>query len=50
MKESPDKGVFIKDLGQIVVKTVEEMDKLMVFGNKNRVTGETLMNKVYISN
>lgn len=46
MKENPDKGVFVKDLSQIVVKTVDEMDKLMNFGNKNRAVGETMMNKV----
>lgn len=46
MKESFDKGVFIKDLQMVVVKSVEEMEKLMNFGNKNRAVGETQMNKV----
>jgi hypothetical protein len=41
MKESIDKGVFIKDLSQTIVKTIEDMDKLMTYGNKNRAVGET---------
>ena len=46
LKESSEKGVFVKDLSMIVVKTVDEMEKLMNYGNKNRAVGETLMNKV----
>ena len=45
LKESPDKGIFIKDLNQQVVKSVMEMEELMILGNKNRSTGETAMNK-----
>lgn len=45
LKESPDKGVFIKDCSMIIVKSYQEMDKYMTIGNKNRSTGETLMNK-----
>jgi kinesin family protein 3/17 len=41
MKESADKGVFIKDLSLVVVRTVEEMEKWMNYGNKNRAVGET---------
>lgn len=41
LKESQDKGVFIKDLTMIVVKSVAEMEKYMVQGNKNRAVGET---------
>ena len=41
LKESTDKGVFIKDLTMIVVKNVQEMEKFMVQGNKHRATGET---------
>ena len=44
MKEHPDKGVFIKDLSQMTVKTVPELVKWMNFGNDKRVTGETAMN------
>ena len=45
LKESPDKGVFIKDLTKNIVKSVAEMDKWMNEGTKNRSVGETLMNK-----
>jgi len=45
MKESPEKGVFVKELSMIVVKSVAEMEKLMNIGNKNRSVGETAMNK-----
>lgn len=41
MKESYDKGVFIKDLSLYIVKSVEDMEKLMNYGNKNRAVGET---------
>jgi hypothetical protein len=34
----------------IIVKSVEDMEKLMNYGNKNRAVGETLMNKVKINN
>lgn len=40
-----DKGLFIKDLSMNIVKSVNEMEKYMDTGNKNRTTGETLMNK-----
>jgi len=45
LKESPDKGVFIKDLQQKVCKNVKDMEKYMDQGTKNRSVGETLMNK-----
>ena len=45
MKESPDRGVFIKDLTQNIVKSVDEMEKWMNEGTKSRSVGETLMNK-----
>lgn len=45
MKESPDVGVFIKDLTVNVVRSVAEMDKYMAIGNSSRSTGETAMNK-----
>lgn len=44
LKETPDKGVYIKDLSMNVVKTVEEMDKFMMIGTKNRSVGATAMN------
>jgi hypothetical protein len=45
LKESPEKGVFIKNLSQIVCKSIFDLDKHMQNGTKNRSTGETLMNK-----
>ena len=44
LKESPDRGVFIKDLKSIPVKSVDEMFKLLDFGNKNRSVATTKMN------
>ena len=45
LKEHPETGVYVKDLGAFVVKSVEEMDKLMDLGNRNRSVGATLMNE-----
>jgi hypothetical protein len=36
LKESPDKGVFVKDLSMNIVKTEAEMQKFMDIGFKNR--------------
>lgn len=44
LKERNDVGVYVKDLKSFVIKDLEEMDKLMVYGNNNRATGSTLMN------
>ena len=41
LKESSERGVFIKDLTMIVVKSVSEMERYMIQGNKNRAVGET---------
>lgn len=43
-KESPDTGVFIKDLNKVTVKSIDEMIKWMNFGNDNRTVGATAMN------
>ncbi|KAI9204425.1 P-loop containing nucleoside triphosphate hydrolase protein [Polychytrium aggregatum] len=45
VKERADIGVYVKDLRTFVVKDVEEMDRLMSFGNKNRSVGATQMNE-----
>jgi hypothetical protein len=45
LKERADVGVYVKDLRTFVIKDVEEMDKLMSFGNKNRSVGATEMNE-----
>jgi hypothetical protein len=44
LKESSENGVYVKDLSTIVVKSVEELEKIMAIGNKNRSVGATLMN------
>ena len=42
--ESPQTGVFIKDLKCVPVKSVDEMFKLLDYGNKNRSVAQTNMN------
>lgn len=45
LKESPDKGVFVKDLTKNVVKSTAEMEKWMNIGTDNRSVAATAMNK-----
>lgn len=45
LKESPNKGVYVKDLTMNIVKTSAEMEKFMEAGFKNRAVRETAMNK-----
>ena len=45
LKESPDRGVYVKDLNQCIVKTIPEIESYMEHGTNNRMTGETAMNK-----
>ncbi len=44
LKESPEKGIFVKDLSQIEVDTIVNMQKYMDIGFKNRATRATNMN------
>lgn len=44
LKESPDKGIFIKNLSQQVVKNTNDIAKAMESGNSHRVVKETNMN------
>jgi len=44
LHEDPDRGVFVKDLTQVVVDSGQAIDKVMNDGNKHRTTGATLMN------
>lgn len=44
LKESPDIGVYVKDLTQKTVDNTEAMETLMDKGNEHRTTGSTLMN------
>lgn len=45
IKESPEKGVFIKDLSINAAKTHGQLMEYMNIGNMNRSVGETAMNK-----
>ncbi|XP_065829280.1 kinesin-like protein KIF3A isoform X2 [Oscarella lobularis] len=45
VKERPDVGVYVKDLLSFVVKNMDDMEKIMTIGNKNRVVGRTNMNE-----
>ena len=45
IKEDPNKGIFVKDLTTVIVKSVPELEKMLYAGMKNRKTGETAMNK-----
>jgi hypothetical protein len=44
LKESPDKGVYVKGLTMQVVKSIPDVEKMINLGEKNRTTGATLMN------
>ena len=44
LKESPDKGIFVKDLTQVKVDNTEIMQKYMEIGFGNRATRATNMN------
>jgi len=44
LKEDPNKGVFVKDLTWLMIKSIPEIEKAMVYGTSNRKTAETLMN------
>jgi kinesin family protein 3/17 len=39
VKESPEKGIFIKDLSINMAKTHEDLMEFMTIGNKNRAVG-----------
>lgn len=45
IKEDPNKGIYVKDLTSVIVKSVPEIEKTLLAGTKNRKTGETAMNK-----
>ena len=44
VKESKDKGVFVKDLSEYAVHSVADMVKLLKVGSKQRAVGATKMN------
>jgi len=45
LKESKDQGVYVKNLSMQVVKSIEDIEKAMDFGNSHRITKETNMNE-----
>lgn len=45
VKEDTKKGIYVKDLTNVITKSIPEIEKAMDAGNKNRKTGETAMNK-----
>jgi hypothetical protein len=44
LKESADRGVYVKGLTSHIVKSFEEINHIMQMGKKNRSVGATLMN------
>lgn len=44
LKENPDRGVYVANLGQHAVHSVSDCQSLMENGWKNRAVGATLMN------
>lgn len=44
LKENKDKGVFVKDLTIMTVKSVKEIEDFMAQGTKSRHVGKTAMN------
>jgi hypothetical protein len=45
IKEDPNKGIYVKDLTTVIVKTVHDTEKTLFAGLRQRKTGETAMNK-----
>lgn len=44
VKEDSDKGIYVKNLIQVTVDSIEQIEELMFKGNNNRSVGATLMN------
>jgi len=44
LKDHPDGGVFVKDLSNMIVKGVADLQQVMEVGQRNRSTAATLMN------
>ena len=45
LKESPDSGVYVKDLTSFICKNVAEIEQIMKVGSKNRHVAATQMNE-----
>ncbi|GBG29741.1 Kinesin-like protein FLA10 [Hondaea fermentalgiana] len=46
LKESPEKGVYVRDLMYEVVDNRDQIDAVLARGNNNRTVGATLMNSI----
>ena len=44
LKENKEKGVFVKDLTILTVKSIAEIEEMMEHGNSLRQVGQTAMN------
>merc|ERR1719161_3468582 len=44
LKDHPDGGVFVKDLSNLIVKSVADLKQVMEVGQRNRSVASTLMN------
>lgn len=45
VKSDPNKGIYVKDLTQVITKNVADTEKALFAGLRGRHTGETAMNK-----
>jgi len=45
IKEDPNKGIYVKNLTSVIVKSIPDIERALFAGMKNRKTGETAMNK-----
>jgi len=45
LKDHPDGGVFVKDLSNLIVKNVADLQQVMDVGQRNRTVASTLMNE-----
>mmetsp|Transcript_68132 Transcript_68132/g.163501 ORF Transcript_68132/g.163501 Transcript_68132/m.163501 type:complete len:793 (-) Transcript_68132:202-2580(-) len=44
LKDHPDGGVYVKDLSNLIVKNVPDLEQVMLVGQRNRSVASTLMN------
>lgn len=44
VKEDPDKGIYVNNLTNVIVKSVPEIEKIMNAGMRHRKVGQTAMN------
>ena len=45
LRENPERGVYVQDLTQIAVRSVDELESVLRVGTKNRTVGATAMNQ-----